>query len=377
MTVMIDRDLQPQESDALDAAELIGRVLAAPGPADTMIQTLQAEFDALDRAAEEAEVPDEMWADREGASAVAAPAPAALPDVDEERDAWNEAEVADAPASREPEAEGRTSAAPPDLPRAEGPGQPSAQKPLLDRGPDRGRDLPSRRRRAVAVADAPERRQLAVTVRAAADSPGIDGGGSPVDAVPPAWVVSEEPAARPAAFPANGSSQPDSPDRASRPGRRVVVGQMLTAAGSDEPPAAPQPWIEPDSMPAASGRTVMDVIEVVRRRASTQSDAGPRRRRRPDRAAGQAPLHASAPAEAWTAFAMPSAPAVGEGGGSASSAPPGEAGRGSEGGAVILDGRLVGEWIAEHLAREAGRPAAGPTFFDVRQGPAWTPSGVL
>ena len=46
------------------------------------------------------------------------------------------------------------------------------------------------------------------------------------------------------------------------------------------------------------------------------------------------------------------------------------------GGTVVLDGRLVGHWLSERMARDAARPAAGPTFFDPRQAPAWTPSGA-
>ena len=47
------------------------------------------------------------------------------------------------------------------------------------------------------------------------------------------------------------------------------------------------------------------------------------------------------------------------------------------GGPVMLDGRLVGHWLSERMAHDAARPAAGTTFFDARQAPAWTPSGVL
>ena len=60
--------------------------------------------------------------------------------------------------------------------------------------------------------------------------------------------------------------------------------------------------------------------------------------------------------------------------------PAGRDGGGSGGhqmGVVQLDGRLVGHWLSEGMAREAGRPGAGTTFFDPRQGPAWTPSGAL
>ena len=52
-------------------------------------------------------------------------------------------------------------------------------------------------------------------------------------------------------------------------------------------------------------------------------------------------------------------------------------GGGSMTGSVMLDGRLVGHWLSEAMAREASRPGAGPTFFDARQAPAWTPSGVV
>ena len=49
---------------------------------------------------------------------------------------------------------------------------------------------------------------------------------------------------------------------------------------------------------------------------------------------------------------------------------------GGEMGPVMLDGRLVGHWLSERMARDASRPPAGPSFFDARQAPAWSPSGV-
>ena len=52
------------------------------------------------------------------------------------------------------------------------------------------------------------------------------------------------------------------------------------------------------------------------------------------------------------------------------------AGPGGGGGTVLLDGRLVGEWLMDRMARDAGRPGAGTTSFDSRQGAAWTPTGV-
>ena len=40
-------------------------------------------------------------------------------------------------------------------------------------------------------------------------------------------------------------------------------------------------------------------------------------------------------------------------------------------GPVYLDSQMVGRWICEHLAREAGRAPAGPTGFDPRAGMIW------
>lgn len=48
---------------------------------------------------------------------------------------------------------------------------------------------------------------------------------------------------------------------------------------------------------------------------------------------------------------------------------------GRSGGDVMLDGRLVGHWLADRMGRDAGRPSAGTTAFDARQAPAWAPSG--
>ena len=49
----------------------------------------------------------------------------------------------------------------------------------------------------------------------------------------------------------------------------------------------------------------------------------------------------------------------------------------SAGGTVMLDGRLVGQWLSEHMGREASRPPSGTSFFDPRQTPAWNVSGAL
>ncbi|MCX7382765.1 MAG: hypothetical protein NT133_15415 [Alphaproteobacteria bacterium] len=52
-----------------------------------------------------------------------------------------------------------------------------------------------------------------------------------------------------------------------------------------------------------------------------------------------------------------------------SAAPASDSGGG--GGAVYLDGLLVGRWMEERLARAAGRPSGGATGFDPRMGPSW------
>lgn len=63
-----------------------------------------------------------------------------------------------------------------------------------------------------------------------------------------------------------------------------------------------------------------------------------------------------------------------------SAAPDTEGGGGGHDGGdrpVVLDGRVVGQWLSERMARDAARPGAGPSFFDPRQAPAWVPSGVM
>jgi hypothetical protein len=40
-------------------------------------------------------------------------------------------------------------------------------------------------------------------------------------------------------------------------------------------------------------------------------------------------------------------------------------------GDVYLDGTRLGQWVADRLARDAGRPQSGTTGFDPRLGPAW------
>ncbi|WP_216851195.1 hypothetical protein [Acidisphaera sp. L21] len=41
-------------------------------------------------------------------------------------------------------------------------------------------------------------------------------------------------------------------------------------------------------------------------------------------------------------------------------------------GDIVLDGARVGRWMTSSLARQASRPAAGPTGPDPRQTPLWS-----
>ena len=88
-----------------------------------------------------------------------------------------------------------------------------------------------------------------------------------------------------------------------------------------------------------------------------------------------APLAPSARALAAVAGpALPEAPTFG---GRPAAPPPPAAEEGGRGGDVVLDGRLVGQWLADRMGRDAARPLAGTTGFDPRQSPAWTPAATL
>lgn len=60
-------------------------------------------------------------------------------------------------------------------------------------------------------------------------------------------------------------------------------------------------------------------------------------------------------------------------------APPGAGSRSQDGamrGDVFLDGAKVGRWMSERMARDAGRPNAGPTGFDPKRSVAWPGAAV-
>ena len=54
-----------------------------------------------------------------------------------------------------------------------------------------------------------------------------------------------------------------------------------------------------------------------------------------------------------------------------------ETGSSRPAGVVMLDGRLVGQWMMDRLGREAARPSAGMTGFNARQHVAWSVSGSV
>jgi hypothetical protein len=70
---------------------------------------------------------------------------------------------------------------------------------------------------------------------------------------------------------------------------------------------------------------------------------------------------------------LPKTPAAAPAAAPQPAAPPSAAAgaRGRMGGDVYLDGVRVGRWLEDLLDRNAGRPAAGPSFFDPRLSPSW------
>ena len=98
-----------------------------------------------------------------------------------------------------------------------------------------------------------------------------------------------------------------------------------------------------------------------------------------------APAAAAVP-EGWAGFQRPSAappalppslllpPDFSEPAASPQVAPEPEAEQGEERvleGRLKIDGALLGRFVAEHLAREAGRPPSGMTGFDPLLSPQW------
>jgi hypothetical protein len=127
-------------------------------------------------------------------------------------------------------------------------------------------------------------------------------------------------------------------------------------------------WMAPAPLmtPPAGGPAPMNV--------SFASFAPPVPAPAPSQAAGAASFSSeaarvAAPSAEAAGWLAPAAPV----GGSAAPAAPMQAAPqgGPTGGDVYLDGTRVGTWLADHFAREVGRPQAGGTAFDPRLTPAW------
>ena len=121
------------------------------------------------------------------------------------------------------------------------------------------------------------------------------------------------------------------------------------AAMREPPVLAERPVAAPVVLPLAGGFRRAEPAALERGAAAADNS-------RPDWSAAMAPGIAAA-----LAPVMPQAAPSGPVGGDNS----------SQGGPVYLDGQLLGRWMSERLAREAGRPAGGVTGFDGRMGPAW------
>lgn len=86
----------------------------------------------------------------------------------------------------------------------------------------------------------------------------------------------------------------------------------------------------------------------------------------PDGGRGRAAFAGSGPSETGAGGFFPAGVAA-----------PAAVAAGGGGGVVMLDGRLVGRWLADSMGREAGRAPAGMTRFDARGAAAWSASGVM
>lgn len=152
------------------------------------------------------------------------------------------------------------------------------------------------------------------------------------------------------------------------PVRRVpAVARTEAAPGTERAEAAP---VRPEVARAEVGRALPA------RLAATTPEVV----RRPERERGAMPesSRTAAVAPVPEVRAERASPDMGGLGADRAVAPMRVSGAGGNGGGIVLlDGRLVGEWLMDRMARDAGRPGAGMTGFDPRQAPAWTPSGAV
>jgi len=163
-----------------------------------------------------------------------------------------------------------------------------------------------------------------------------------------------------------------STDRA--PSAPVVTAATDLQAAAPLARAAGLAAVEKRAAPVEAGPAVWNVV-----RKAEQAPGAVAPRGAVSEAAPQAPAarHSPAAPAARIATEAPSAPGA-EMPAERPAAPAASAQDGGRsGGDVMLDGRLVGHWLADRMGRDAGRPSAGTTHFNPRQAPAWKASGAL
>jgi len=221
---------------------------------------------------------------------------------------------------------------------------------------------------AMSVAESALATVQSAAVRAFAGLARIQAAGAAAAAVPPVPPV-----------PQAAPDMVDGPEEQNRPAPRSAAPQVVRPAAPEQVAFAPVPIASadtqastsvPPSLPAVSFAVfapspmpmAMPMAAAAMRRPASQ-DAAPaavgdsERIVPPDAAAPAAPM-------ATGVASKPSSPSY---------APPAAQATqgGPTGGDVFLDGARVGTWLADHLAREAGRPQMGSTGFDPRLTPAW------
>ncbi len=216
-------------------------------------------------------------------------------------------------------------------------------------------------------------REAAAPVQEPVTAPPVNDEPTPaVSAAPPAATNSAAP--RPAASPV-ADAGPAAPVTAlpallrdAEPVRSVVRVEARVRAAPRERRAAP----------VATGPMTASVAQAVAPRATAERASGPAHGARVTSASAQSET-ARGSAAPWSGLEHRAAPSRSPGFLERAAAPqpqPRDVGE-SAGGTVVLDGRLVGYWLSEQMAREASRPPGGPSFFDPRQTPAWTVSGAI
>ena len=164
---------------------------------------------------------------------------------------------------------------------------------------------------------------------------------------------------------------------------RAVVRETVREAGVPQGAAAGRVG-RSDLVPARAGAAPVLRAEIARalpeRRAVSADGAAPLNRGAESAGFDDGRRDAAAPMPGASTVGAAEADGRGRGGaagaGERTAAPMRMAAGSGGSGTVLLDGRLVGEWLMDRMARDAGRPGAGTTSFDPGQAAAWTPSGV-